>query len=49
MTKWDTIQEDIKPIEPKIWGDENEYSDEYEDEELTDEMVDKYLTLDWNE
>ena len=48
MTKWDSIQEDIKPIEPKFWGDELEL-DEDEDVELTDEMVDKYLTLDWNE
>jgi hypothetical protein len=25
MTKWDSIQADILPIEPKIWGDENEF------------------------
>ena len=51
MTKWDSIQEDIKPIEPKFWGDENEFQDEDElsFEELSDEQVDKYLTLDWNE
>ena len=48
MTKWDTIQSDLEPITPKQWGDENEFSDEYDDD-LSDEQVEKYLTLDWNE
>jgi hypothetical protein len=34
MTKWDSIQMDILPIEPKIWGDENEFQDEYENEDV---------------
>ena len=49
MTKWDTIQSDLEPITPKYWGDENEFADEYDDDDLLDEQVDKYLTLDWNE
>lgn len=49
MTKWDTIQSDLEPITPKYWGDENEFADEYDDDDLSDEQVEKYLTLDWNE
>ena len=28
MTKWDSIQMDILPIEPKYWGDEHEFENE---------------------
>ena len=28
MTKWDSIQEYIRPVEPKYWGDEAELENE---------------------
>jgi len=38
MTKWDTIQADVMPIEPKYWGDEAEL----EDNELSlDELLEQ--------
>jgi hypothetical protein len=42
MTKWDTIQADLAPIEPKIWGDEHEFDNDFFDDE--DE-----LTLEWRD
>jgi hypothetical protein len=42
MTKWDSIQDYIRPIEPKYWGDENEL----EDNELS---LDELLELEENE
>ena len=46
MTKWDTIQADLAPIEPKYWGDEAELENEdlsldellEQEEELLNEM-----------
>ena len=39
MTKWDTIQNDILPIEPKIWGDEHEFE---KDLDFEDEIFDMF-------
>ena len=50
MTKWDTIQMDILPIEPKIWGDEEEFEKDLSlDELMENEELENELTLDWNE
>ena len=46
MTKWDSIQEYIRPVEPKFWGDEAELENETlsldelleQEEELLNEM-----------
>lgn len=46
MTKWDSIQMDILPVEPKYWGDEAELENEElsldelleQEEELLNEM-----------
>ena len=43
MTKWDTIQADLEPITPKIWGDEHEFDN---DINLDD---DNDLVLDWRD
>ena len=50
MTKWDSIQMDILPIEPKYWGDEEEFEKDLSlDEIMENEELENELTLDWNE
>ena len=40
MTKWDSIQEYIRPIEPKYWGDELDL-EENENELSLDEIIEQ--------
>lgn len=35
MTKWDTIQADLEPITPRVWGDEHEFDNDLDDEEFS--------------
>ena len=44
MTKWDTIQADVLPVEPKFWGDEAEL--EQDERELS---LDEIMELENNE
>ena len=49
MTKWDTIQNDILPIEPKYWGDENELEKDLSLDEIMENELENDLTLDWED
>ena len=50
MTKWDSIQMDILPIEPKYWGDEEEFEKDLSlDELMENEELENELTLDWQD
>ena len=40
MTKWDSIQEYIRPVEPKFWGDELDL-EEKENELSLDEIIEQ--------
>jgi len=44
MTKWDSIQADLEPIVPKVWGDEHEF-----DKDLDFNDDDDELTLEWKD
>lgn len=34
MTKWDTIQADLAPITPRVWGDEHEFDKDLDEDEM---------------